>query len=496
MNVLNGALNVTGGGQVNGIYRAVDGVPFWTDTLGLGLPSDGSDFGAVAGTAVATVSGAGSAWNSLNALSLGLGGNGSLQVLDGAEASFRAQLTVGDAGVVINPDGSRAPPYFAGSGTVRVSGQGSILTLTASSDADPGTLTIGAGGAGKVTVSEDGMAQVAGLLNVGQKTSGRLDISSGGTLIVGGRDGNGIGATLGVETGVQGDVRVSGNGSTLTVNAGMQVGESGTGTLSVLDGATANLGLSTTYSETLVGFGYYATGVDGNRTGSGTISVDGAGSTLNYGGGMNVLNGALNVSGGGQLNSVYRAMDGVPFWVDELGMGLPSDGAGFATLSGTAVATITGAGSAWNSLNGLSIGDGGDGALRVLDGASATFHALLAVGDAHAVRTPDGTSAPYLAGSGNVWVSGQGSTLTLAASSDADPGTLTIGAGGAGVVTVSDGGAAQVAGLLNVGQKTNGRLYVSSGGTVTVGGRDASGVGATLGVEAGARGDVTVTGNG
>ena len=131
-----------------------------------------------------------------------------------------------------------------------------------------------------------GSAQNAFYLTVGDAARGALRIDGGGSLYIGGGVVGDVryhpveGLVIGNSAGSMGDVTVSGVGSVLTVENHTQVGYDGTGTLSVLNGARANLGATNGGIETLVGFGYYALGNDADRTGSGTINVDGSGSTL------------------------------------------------------------------------------------------------------------------------------------------------------------------------------------------------------------------------
>lgn len=497
MNVLNGALNVTGGGQLNSVYRAVDGAPFWIDTLGLGLPASDAGFPGLSGAGVATVSGVGSAWNSLNGLSIGQGGEGSLRVLDGGSASFLASLNVGDAGVLLNPDGSRAGLYLAGAGTLLVSGQGSTLALAAASSADPGTLTVGAGGAGAVSVSEGGEVSVAGLLNVGQKTDGALDIASGGTLTVGGRDGNGMGAVLGRDVGVQGKLTVTGGGSTLTVDAGMQVGNAGIGAFSVLDGAIARVGLSTANSELLVGMGHFGF-PEGVANGTGTVTVDGAGSTLNYAGGFNLNDGSLAITHGGQLLSQRRDVDTTPVWLDIVGFGSPAyPDWDHPQLSGTGDVTVSGAGSQWISVNGLAVGLGGTGTLSILEGGKASFVDRIDLGANGYLTDLNGQVVGTQAGTASVRVSGAGSRLSVAAAATGTGlGRLRVGDVGAASLLVEQQAEVSVAGTLLVGGKSQGQVTIASGAVLAVDGSDSSGIGMTLGRDAGARGDMTVTGSG
>jgi outer membrane autotransporter protein len=469
MNVLEGSLVVSNGGQVVSVARAedYDVAPAWVDEVG-GSATDNS------AVAVATVTGAGSAWNSRNALQVAYGGTGTLNVLDGATAGFAGFVYVGNRSRVFDADNHPTGEYVYGNGTLLVSGEGSTFTLGASEIGD-GNLGVGYYGTGKMTVADGGSAAVADVVVVGGQAgaTGALDITGGGTMSIAGSDANLMGLTIGDVATSTGTVTVSGAGSSLTVDAGAQIGNAGTGSLSVLAGGEASIGLGRAYSEIVMGLGYYGWGT-ASEQGSGTLLVDGAGSTLTYAGGLNLLAGSVTVSNGGTLEALHRDADGETTWLDLIGFGVPADpdpAHAFDGLRGVGSVTITGEGSSWNSVNALDIGDGGDGTLSVLAGADVAFGDLIrAGGRAYLYDSLGGSPVPGVdpqAGTGAIVVSGAGSTLTA--------GNRAI-----------------------VGDRANatGTLTVAAGGAATVDGSDTNGIGLIVGNAARSTGTVTVTGAG
>ena len=238
----------------------------------------------------ATVTGAGSRWDTEFGLNVGFFGTGFLTVEDGAVVRSPGDSIGRSAGsegtVIVRGPGSKFEANFdlfigregtglvevtdggnvsnnngilgrtAGSiGTIRVSGAGSTWTNRFGLEvgrAGNGTLVIEDGGTvsaigsihfigteagsvGEVTVSGESSAltlpgDFAGRLIVGQLGRGTLTIKDGGTVT------NGEGFIASSSNSV-GDVRVTGTGSTWTNRSGMQIGGLGAGTLTISDGA-------------------------------------------------------------------------------------------------------------------------------------------------------------------------------------------------------------------------------------------------------------------
>lgn len=192
-----------------------------------------------------TVTGASSTWNT-DALYVGYAGNGSVSITDG-----------GTVGSLL--DGVIA--YNAGTtGTVAVTGDDSRWTLGPAADLYVGysgnaTLTIdgtsavtsrqafvgyAAGSTGTVTVTGNGKMppntptgtwSQSDKLYVGTSGNGQLSIQNGGFVATYGE------TYVGFRAGSTGIVTVTGDGSSLYQQGGMEVGSSGRGTLTIADGA-------------------------------------------------------------------------------------------------------------------------------------------------------------------------------------------------------------------------------------------------------------------
>ncbi|HMT45608.1 MAG TPA: autotransporter domain-containing protein [Novosphingobium sp.] len=226
-----------------------------------------------------------------------LGANG-LAVIG---SSGRADLTISNGGSVSVRDRAIIAGGAGSTGTVTVSGSGSSLTVTGDTEfgysgsgaliasngaqvslVDGFALGVTAGGVGTATVT--GAGTVLGTQRkafIGASGRGDLTVSDGGKVNV--RDDITI---AGQSTGV-GTVTVTGTGSSLSTDLFMGVGERGTGTLTVANGATVQTG-----GNTVIG---------GRATGNGAVTVSGAGSSLTAGSFLTVGydgRGELTVSNG------------------------------------------------------------------------------------------------------------------------------------------------------------------------------------------------------
>ena len=263
-----GTLTVSNGGKVNA-----------GPSIGIGNASTG--------VGTATVTGAGT--------TLGTNGNAVIGSAGRADltASAGGSVSVGGRAIIAGGAGS--------TGTVTVSGSGSSLTVTGDTEfgysgsgaliasngaqvslVDGFALGVTAGGVGTATVT--GAGTVLGTQRkafIGASGRGDLTVSDGGKVNV--RDDITI---AGQSTGV-GTVTVTGTGSSLSTDLFMGVGERGTGTLTVGNGATVRTG-----GNTVIG---------GQATGNGAVNVSGAGSSLTAGSFLTVGydgRGELTVSNG------------------------------------------------------------------------------------------------------------------------------------------------------------------------------------------------------
>lgn len=314
--------------------------------------------------------------------------------------------------------------------------------------------TLGQFTAGTATV-DGGTWKNSGQLLVGDEGVGTLTIKNGGVV-------TSSGATIGNDVGSGGSsATVTGVGSTWTNNGSLTVGNVETSTLSILSGGTVST------NGNLVSIG-------GTATGTGTITVDGAGSSLT-GGQVNVGDagtGTLAVQNAGAVTSTSGII------------GNASTGVG--------TVTVTGARSSWTNSGSIVVGEAGTGTLNILSGASVKSASSI-IGDA-----ATGVGVVNLAGSGSSWddtgdpIVGNAGNGTLNITSGA---TLTstvsvLGnlATGNGTVNVDGSGSTWIDNsTITVGNAGTGTLNVANGGLVIAKG------GMIVAAQAGSTGTVNLT---
>jgi T5SS/PEP-CTERM-associated repeat protein/autotransporter-associated beta strand protein len=427
----------------------------------------------------AQVTGTGSTWTNRGALSVGKGGEGILEVLDGGHVESAS----GSIGTAAGSDGK-----------VRVSGVDSAGTYS-SWEIDAGNLTVGDAGAGLLLVE------------------------------AGGRVRN-LHSFIGNEAGSVGEVTVTGEGSAWINDHGLWVGNAGSGVLEIRDGGVVGS----------------VEGVVGNaNAGDGAVLVDGAGSRWDIGGGLVVGNdgsGQVTLSNGGAMTSMYAAIGNQgqelgtvlvqgagSAWTGLQGLYLGLQGNGALTLAEggrvEVMAGIPGAGVVLGGYAGSSgtLNIGAGGAAGVFDAASITSGDGIATlnfnhDDANYFFSNDGTAsgtAVLIDGTTTVNQIGTGTTVltgahTYTGATNVNAGTLLVeGSLGATATTARDGGTLGGSGSIG-GDVTiaDGGILApgSSAGTLTVGSLTLE-EGATLDYElgrAGVIGDdvndlVEVTGN-
>ena len=225
------------------------------------------------------------------------------------------------------------------------------------------------------------------------------------------------------------------------------------------------------------------------RGGNGTVTIDGAGSSLALSGvgGLNTQ-GFDNIGG---LLQIGRDTNGVgSVSVTNGGSILVSDGGQSATAGGMAIvlgrdATSTGSltvsggtssirieqtGAGSTSGAGMNIGSSGTGTVLVNGGADIVIHAD---GQAAAGGSTGMTLGLNAGGSGTLTVSGAGSTLTIE-----QGGAATIGAG------------------ITVGRSGGGQIFVDNGGSILIRADGAATAGVTIARDANSTGSVSVSGAG
>lgn len=198
---------------------------------------------------------------------------------------------------------------------------------------------------------------------------------------------------------------VNGAGTNWTSSGNLLVGVSSTGTLDVLNGATVD-----GQGQVLIG---------NSPGGDGTANVDGNGSQLTIVDTLAIGNagtGELNITDGGTVNN--ESMSG------------PTQ-TQIGAMDGMGTVNVTGLGSSLSVAGLLIVGKDGNGTLLVSNGATVS-------------NTGQAQIASEATGTGNVTVTGMGSTWT---STDA----LFVDVSGTGRLTVSSGGSVASGADVNIG---------------------------------------------
>ena len=376
-----GMLSVGKGGE--GILEILDG-----GHVGSASGSIGSSLGSMGEVAVA---GAGSSWINTHDLNVGLEGSGALTIAAGGlvesgqsgigiAAGSTGAVTVTGAGSRWMLNGNRMRIGHSGNGT---------LSIVDGAEVSAGSAVIGdsAGATGIVTVDGIGSIWTPGVLYIGNMGTGTMEILGGGTVS---SDVSIVGDSAGS---ADNRVLVTGTGSTWTNVGTLSIGEWGGGLLEVLDGG---------HVESASGSIGTTAGADGKVRVSG---VDSAGTRSHW----EIDTGNLTVGDVGTGSLLVEAGGRVRNQHGFIGNAADS----------TSKVTVTGEGSAWINDGGLWVGNAGSGVLEILDrGVVGSMEAVVGnVGD------------------GTVLVDGAGSRWDIG-------GGLVVGNLGSGQVTLSNGGVA------------------------------------------------------
>jgi fibronectin-binding autotransporter adhesin len=208
-----------------------------------GVPTSATSANIDSATPNATVVGAAGA--TVQNLAVGSVGTGILTIQNGGTVSN----VLGAVGNLAGSNGmvtvTGAGSSWTNSGTIVVGGVGKgILTIQNGgtvSSAGGGSVGLNAGSQGTVIVTGAGSAwnnSPGGGLNIGSSGFGTLMIASGGTV----NNNTAFTANIGSAAGSQGTVIVTGTGSAWSNSSGLNVGSSGTGTLTIADNGTVTSG--------------------------------------------------------------------------------------------------------------------------------------------------------------------------------------------------------------------------------------------------------------
>jgi len=435
--------------------------------------------------------------NTLDPLSIGYHGNGTLIVTDPG-SQFTANgiaylahvgtgtLTVENHGsVLISPDPVGLVGLIVGNGNQNGVGGSGLTTVTTDGVlTDQGYLTVGQRGTeGQLSVLNGGTVQVGTTLYVGEggtittagsiaagtteTASGTLTIGAGSTVELTGAPQT---ASYGVyvsnsnasaATPESGFATVSGTGALLNANGnGLAVAQFGTGDLTVSQGGSVASGTPNTNLIAALAVA---------RQGSGTVTVTGAGSQLTADGGSYIAKGGDGTLLVENLGSVVIGLDGVGNGGLTVGGG-GTNSTGTLWSGGTGTLQVT-SGGALSSLSYLDIGnDGGTGTLNVT-GGTVTATGRMLIGDST-------TLSP-----GATIISPTGTTAVTSATIETGTGAVTVGTGG--VLSIDQSGTTATAIVLGDAVGSTGALTATGGGTVTAGGGVSLVRNATVSVTAG-----------
>jgi T5SS/PEP-CTERM-associated repeat protein len=364
-----------------------------------------------------------STWKNTSFTYVGLNGTGTLAVQN--DAHFTSG-DIMDIGVLNN-----------GSGTLAISGGGSVVTSTTGiNGTNSTTLGVGADTTGTLTIDGAGsVLQSNGDMAIGYSGTATAMITNGGSLLL-----DGTIFRVGRNGGSNGTLTVDGAGSNVNSSSStMYIGYGGTGAVTVQNDAWL----------TVVGTDIGGLNVN---LGTGTLSVDGTGTQASLGEVTDgdAGTGTLNVTGGATAKA------------GDLTVGLQNTG------TGNLVVSDAGSGLTVNGL--LKIGDAGDGLTEVLGsatisagsltiGASAGGGGSLGLGTGSACNTSgDAILGNVNTSGGNFYIGGTGAAeMTVG-------GNLTVGNGGYGYLTVSGGSALSVKGsfcAIGAEPTANGTIIVS-----------------------------------
>lgn len=310
----------------------------------------------------------------------------------------------------------------------------------------------GAGSSGAVTVDGIGSSwQLAGpsaSLDVGSSGEGSLTISNGGEVL---NADSVLSTSIGDNAGSSGTVTVDGAGSKLTnINAGIFVGNSGNGTLNILNGGT----VSNTFGS-----------IGNSAGGEGTVTVSGTGSSWN--------NSNLDIGdqGNGTLNIINDGLVAVDSGAAAVELGRYGSG-GSGTLN-------IGNGGAAGILNASAVNGGpGTATLNFNHNESNYFFTDDSTSGGDTIRIT-GTTDVNFVGSGTTYISGNN---TYTGSTNISSGKLVVYNGGTlgnnSAVTVGTGAMLEALSDLTIGSLAgNGTVDVDTGSggfTLTVGGDNTS----------------------
>lgn len=393
-----------------------------------------------------TIAGAGSTWTHAGHLVVGQAGQGTLNVEDGGHVSNNFASIGEQAGSFGRVRITGGSSWQTSALWVGWYGQGELVVDGGSqvSSSLPGFIGSAAGSEGIVTISGAGSRWSLtasgndGRLQVGDSGRGTLNILDGGKV-------TSASGAIGFNPGALGHVAVSGRDSSWVIEDALRIGYGGTGSLDIREGANVISRLGT---------------IGDAPGGKGVVKVSGPGSTWE----LRDSNSANNLFIGTAGTGTLQIQNG----------GSVAHSSGYiGGVGGTGAVTVTGPDSRWTSASLLSVGHSGEGSLSIRDGATATSQNGV-IGNLLGSKGQVTVTGP-----GSQWISGQKLEVGLQSK-----GTLEIleggkvksqsnhvgnSATGQGAVRVSGAGSVWEAGQsVSVGQNGGtGTLTVEDGGKVS-----------------------------
>ena len=271
---------------------------------------------------------------------------------------------------------------------------------------------------------------------------------------------SGVAATIGDAVGATGTLNMNTGAFNITgsdFNAPPQliVGNHGTGTLNINSGADMNV----TGHNSNVSLGHHATGV-------GAVTISGTGSTWTNNDRLwvgELGTGTLTIQNGGSLVTLGAAGSG-----SILG----------TFVGGTGMATVTGAGSTWTSSNELRVGNSGNGTLMISDGGALIHDNAFAPTTIGGGFNASGTAT--VTGAGSIW----NTNGPFSVGGTSGPGTLAIQAGAS--LTSANGGIGDISGTGQVVVAGAGSTWAVTTGPLTIGHSGGPSISGTLIIKGGA----------
>jgi fibronectin-binding autotransporter adhesin len=378
--------------------------------------------------------------------------------INAGTVSIDADARLGNNDVVINGGELALTADITASRNITLAGAGAALSgATRQLQYDAGTLTVNAGvastasgflgaglpSAGSATIHGAGSTwTMAGSFSVGYQDHGTLLVQAGGDVSSGTSQIGSLPGSTGVAT-------VTGAGSTWTCNGFLGVGYSGTGTLNIADGGSVSADSSFVGTEPGSNGQVNINGGIWSVTGSPVIGEHGVGRMTISGGGT-VTDSAAFIGRYGDGDGAVTVTGAGSIWTNNGELTVANSGTGSLTVENGGLVTSTG---------GCLLGGnaGADGAVAV---SGATFNSgyltvgfagmgTLDIGPGGTVNSAGGAIAGFPTANGSaVTVGGADARWTLT-------GDLLVGDGGAGSLTVENGGS--VSGrLATVGRLVNG----------------------------------------